>query len=302
VFEALDDDRALGRTWFTVGFVRGGFWLQNAEYEAAAERALHHYRRAGWPTATCLQAVAAALFYGPRPVEEGLARIEELLATEATERAGEMHLRLWGAGLHALRGEVDVARAAVTTATDTFGDLGQPITVATACAFIAGFTEMLAGEFAAAERILRDSCDVLEERGEWAAVATRASEVANALCAQGRFAEARQWIETARRHSADDDLGAEFLWRSVLAKLTAEAGDADEAELLAREAVELADRTDALNQRADVRADLAYVLRVAQRSDEAEAAARDAAALYAQKGNVAGAALARRWSSGTGVA
>jgi class 3 adenylate cyclase/DNA-binding winged helix-turn-helix (wHTH) protein len=294
VFEALNDHRALGRAWFWSGFVNGGFLLRNAAYEEASERALHHYRRAGWPTATCLHGIAAALFYGPRPASSALARIDELLDTAVTDRVGETHLQLWRGGLLALQGDFAGARAATSTAREIYEEVGQPVVAAVSCGFVGGLTEMLAGDFAAAEQIFRESCLVLESRDEWASVATRASEIANSIYAQGRFADAAEWIELARRHSTPDDLGAEFPWRSVLAKLTAEAGEFDEAERLAREAVELVDRTDSLNQRAEIRLDLAHVLRSAGRDDEAAAAALEGAALYEMKENVVGAERARR--------
>src|SRR5439155_23449669 len=53
-FEALNDDRALGRAWLLTAFVHGGRHLRCKAREEAAERALFHYRRAGWPAATCL--------------------------------------------------------------------------------------------------------------------------------------------------------------------------------------------------------------------------------------------------------
>jgi tetratricopeptide (TPR) repeat protein len=59
-----------------------------------------------------------------------------------------------------------------------------------------------------------------------------------------------------------------------------------EAEELAREALDLVDRTDALNQRADVRLDLAQVLSLGGRLDQAVEAAEEAVRLYQQKGNI----------------
>jgi class 3 adenylate cyclase len=293
VFEALRDDRALGRVWFLTAFLQGAFYCRNAAWEEASERAVTHYRRAGWSTASCLQGLAAALFYGPRPAAEGLARCDELVAREVTDRAGEAHVDVWRGALLALRGDFDEARGSVARAREAYEELGHPTTVAAACDFVRGFTEMLAGDAEAAESVLRASAETLEERGEWAHLATRAAEVADAIHAQGRHREAVEWTDVARRHSTADDVSAEFTWRSVRAKAVAAIGGLDEAEELGRAALALVDTTDALNQRADVRLNLSETLRLVGHSGEAAALAEDAAALYESKGNEVGARRAR---------
>jgi hypothetical protein len=67
-------------------------------------------------------------------------------------------------------------------------------------------------------------------------------------------------------------------WRGPRAKVLAARGERDEAERLAREAVELAERTDFLNLRGDALANLAEVT---------GSGLEDAAAAYTQKGNAA---------------
>ena len=62
----------------------------------------------------------------------------------------------------------------------------------------------------------------------------------------------------------------------------------DEAERLAREGVRLAADSECVGWHADVLLDLAEVLRLSGRSEEADAAAVDAVRLYERKGNVAG--------------
>jgi hypothetical protein len=75
------------------------------------------------------------------------------------------------------------------------------------------------------------------------------------------------------------------LWRGVRAKVLAARGELLEAEQLARKAVALAEGTDALNQRAKVRLDLAHVLRLGGGPPEAAAEVEAAVALYRAKGN-----------------
>jgi tetratricopeptide (TPR) repeat protein len=134
---------------------------------------------------------------------------------------------------------------------------------------------------------------VFENRQERSHLATTAAELADVLYARERFDEADEWTRTAERHAASDDLGAQFTWRSVRGKIVAKAGDFEEAEEFARRALELVDRTDALNQRANVRLDFAHVLFLAKQTDAAAAVASEAADMYEQKGNSVSARVAR---------
>jgi hypothetical protein len=65
------------------------------------------------------------------------------------------------------------------------------------------------------------------------------------------------------------------------------------AERLAREGVELAERTDFVNHSADARVDLAIVLSRLRRTDDAQAALAEALRLYERKGNVVAAERVR---------
>ena len=92
---------------------------------------------------------------------------------------------------------------------------------------------------------------------------------------------------------APDDVGAQFSWRAVKAKLIARSGAPTEALELAQEAARLADTTDASNQRARVLLDLAEVLSLAGSEKEATMRVRAALELFEQKGNTVEAAAAR---------
>jgi hypothetical protein len=79
----------------------------------------------------------------------------------------------------------------------------------------------------------------------------------------------------------------------VAAKLAARRGEPEVAERLAREAAAIADKTDALNQRARVALALGEALRTAGRETDAADAFGRAAELYGLKGNIVGARRAR---------
>ena len=76
------------------------------------------------------------------------------------------------------------------------------------------------------------------------------------------------------------------MWRSARAKVLARQGDVDESLRLAREAVSIVAQTDWLNLRGDTLLDLAEVLDLAERLDEAAPVIAEARRFYEQKGNI----------------
>jgi DNA-binding SARP family transcriptional activator len=291
IFEAVGDQRALGRAWLATGSIRAGFECRYAVAEEAFEHALEHYREAGWPISVCAAELAGALYFGPRPVNEGLARANELL-TEDIGLLGEANVRVWTAGLEALRGRFDDGRRLVARAREIYESLGLTLGSAQTCGHVGGTLELLAGDYEAAERVFHASCETFERHEQWASLATRAAELAEALYAQRALADAEHWANVARQHTGEGDISAQFLWRAVLAKVLAQQGAVDDAQALAREAVDFAERTDAVNQRGYVWFSLAEVLQIAGASEEASTSAASAADLFTQKGNVVSSARA----------
>ena len=110
--------------------------------------------------------------------------------------------------------------------------------------------------------------------------------LADALHAQGRVSDVAPFLERAARWTLADDVDAQMGLLRTRAKLLADQGDLDAAKRLAQEAVELAARTDYLNTHATVLTDLAGVLELAGRREEAVAAIEQALALYERKGNL----------------
>jgi hypothetical protein len=84
------------------------------------------------------------------------------------------------------------------------------------------------------------------------------------------------------------------LWRSARAKVLAAQGELDEALLLARAAVAMAEETDDINMQADALMDLAKVVETAGDAAARGDALRRAHGLYVAKGNLASAAIAER--------
>jgi hypothetical protein len=283
-FEALHDDRALGRAWLFSGYVHGGSHLRCKAWEESSERALESYRRAGMPVATCLGQLSQALYQGPTPAQEAAARCERLLTRDAVGPAGEANVMVFLGGLLAMRGQLDEGRALVARAREIFDELGQLGLVAALCGEVAPAIEVLAGDWRAAELALLESCELLERARLSITFATRAGELAAAMYAQGRYAETDTWLSAAEEAASNDDLDARLASQPVRAKLLARSGDHDRAQQMARDAVQAAQSTDALNKRARVLLDYAEVLRLGGLEDDATELARRE---YELKENVA---------------
>ena len=77
-----------------------------------------------------------------------------------------------------------------------------------------------------------------------------------------------------------------MLWRQARAKVLARRGDPVVAERLAREAVAIGAETEMPENLGNAYSDLAEVLTLACRNDEAQAALQEALALYERKGHL----------------
>ena len=106
----------------------------------------------------------------------------------------------------------------------------------------------------------------------------------------GRHEEAEQLVRLGRDLGAPDDAGTQMLWRQVQALVEAHRGEHVEAARLAREAVRLAEQTDAPSWQGDALSDLAEVLRAAGKTDEAAATFEHALERYESNHNWAMAA------------
>ena len=115
--------------------------------------------------------------------------------------------------------------------------------------------------------------------------------MAQSLYALERFDEAEDRAQVAV--DAVDDDWARFTGMGVLARVLAQRGRLEEAERMAREAVTHFEGTKLSIERTTVLMDLAEVLRLAGRTDEAVLTLRTALELFEQKGDVVSAARAR---------
>jgi tetratricopeptide (TPR) repeat protein len=291
ILEQLEDDRALGRIWFALATTYGGFYCRYRKSSEAAERALVHFRRSDWPFVPCLQELAAGFYYGPTPVPEALRRCRALL--EEADRGGEGQVLVYLAGLEAMADRFDSGRDLAARALRIYEDLAWTVNIWANYAPGAANIELLAGDFAQAERLLAESCRALEALGLRGPLATQATQLAEAVYGQGRYDEALRWSETAEACAASYDTGAQFLWRAVRGKALAQLGKDDEGERLAQEAVDLAMATDSVSQCAHVLLCRAEVLQLGGRATDGADSIDQAIRMLEEKGNVAAGRQAR---------
>src|SRR6476646_7912605 len=286
--EQLDDDYSLAQAWNLVGRVEGTVMGSLATAEDAWRQALSFARRGNYRAelAESISWLMVSAVFGPLPVEEGIARCREFLALEGEDPTIRATCSVERAVLEAMRGELVPARELLEEGRKTIEESG--LTLWTALnAQEAYLVEQLAGTPGAAIAVLRESFATLDGGGERAYLSTIAGFLAHALQAEGEDAEAERFSRESERAASPDDVLSQVLWRTARAKILGRRGEHEGAATLALEAVRLAEPTDLLTTRADALSDLAEVLALAGRDEEAAAALGDAARLYERKGSLA---------------
>jgi DNA-binding SARP family transcriptional activator/class 3 adenylate cyclase len=271
------------RAWFVAGYAH----LRDGRATAMAEamgRSLEHAQRSG-RTREQLGArwlLVHALLLGPTPVPDCIARCRELLVLHGDEHPGVLSdLAL----ATAMAGALDEARELNERARTICLERVRARRPLLFITHAGGVIELLAGRPTAAVgqlRAARDLAGDMEEWGEATQVAARLSSVLHAL---GRVQDAARWASRSASHAPPDDVAAAALSRAARARAMAVRGDAPRARALGRDAVALVP-AELVNLRADLMVELAEVLWLSDRPDEARHVLADAAALYDRKGNV----------------
>jgi class 3 adenylate cyclase/tetratricopeptide (TPR) repeat protein len=257
-------------------------WREAAECTRRSGDERELFGTLGW------RATAAAL--GPTPVDEAIRRCEEFRAIVAASPVAVAWMVKPLASLHAMTGDFGLADKFLHEANEILDQLGN---LASTAPHHEALVRLLQGLPAAAEVALRAGAETLATMHADDLLATTRAMLAQAVYAQGRFAEADELCRVAADAGAAEDMVTHVIWRGVKAKLLARDGKFEQAEALAREAVDLVEPTDLLSHRGDAMLDLAEVRRMCSRTDTYHPAAQIALSLYEQKGNVVGAARAR---------
>jgi tetratricopeptide (TPR) repeat protein len=140
------------------------------------------------------------------------------------------------------------------------------------------YVEMLAGDYQAAEREASAAFAVLAEMGDRTFQAAEAHLMAMALEAQGRVDDAKRWLTISGQPGESHTI-------AVKAQIDARRGNLEDAERLARSALELGSEQP-VPEFADPRFTLAQTLARMGRNEEARQEAEQSMRLYAAKGIV----------------
>ncbi|HJU37291.1 MAG TPA: adenylate/guanylate cyclase domain-containing protein [Gaiellaceae bacterium] len=290
-FAATHDDAGLADAWSVASSAHHAA-LRWRPVKDAVERMLEHAERIGdrLLVEEARSRLLAAYMYGPFPVEEAI----------AWYHANPMEHPFFLANLaqlESMRGNIGLARENYREAREKGKERGQ-LLLAASTTMEAAECELTAGDPQRAADIALEGVAELESLGELGWLSTVAGHAAEALHRLGRDEDAWRMTERAEAAGAPDDVITQLLVWQVRAKILARRGELQEAERLAREAVALSAPTDSLEVKANAECDLATVLAMSGKRDEALDALARADALFAEKGHTAGGARVQEMRAG----
>jgi len=292
LLEQAGDHSALSDWWRTQAMA--DWMLGRAEDTGKSmQHALDHALLAGelGKKSNLTEWIIVAETYGPTHAATAIEHAERL-AESATSEVSRIQLQYPLIGLLGMQRRFEEARRLIAEYHGLMRELGWPgADWATGHQEMA--TEMLAGDFAAAERYGREAFELLDRMGAVAYLSTTAAYLADALLRQGKLDEAEHFLELSERLGANDDTSNEIAWRLGRAKVLLARGSTDEAEDMTRRALEIAETTDWLGDQGSAWLTLAEILRAAGKREEGASAARRALERLERKGNVVLAGEAR---------
>jgi tetratricopeptide (TPR) repeat protein len=296
LFEAQDAHPELARAWRLIGLVHG-IAARYGQSTDAVSRSMTHARLAKDDRLIARNAVglASSALLGPTPVPQAIELCEQMVANGLSDRQAESKIVCTLAQLHAMNRGFDKARTLYRRGRAMLRELGQGLNAA-ANGIDVLQVELLAGDLASAERDVMADLEFLERAGETFYLSTMAALLSRVVRDQGRDEDALVLSRKAEEATAADDVESLALWQSIRAPILARAGSLAEAESLARSAVELSLKSDAPQMQADSLSELAAVLMLAGRRDEARQAIEKAISIYQVKGDVVSAARSSTWA------
>ena len=294
VMEEEGDESGLAKAWHLLSMAEIA-QSHFAAAEEAMERAALHARRGGdrRQELDILSWLPLPIWIGPRSADESIRRYEDILArADGDPKVGAMVTVMLGAQ-QAMIGQFEQACRSVGEARAALEDLGLRFLIA-GTSQVAGWVDLLAGDLAGAERELSSGYSALEQMGETGLLSTVAGLWAQALYGLGDHEGAARKAELGESIAGPGDLFSLVLARAVRAKVLARSGRVQEAERLAREAVDLAMRTDSPQLIGDALMDHSVVVSEAGSFTEAAEMVSQAMRHFERKGNVVALASARR--------
>jgi tetratricopeptide (TPR) repeat protein len=152
---------------------------------------------------------------------------------------------------------------------------------------------LLDDEPVAAEHELRWGYEEQRRIGEKSHFSTIAAMLGRSMWAQGRYDEGYRLSRESEEAAGPNDVHSQILCRTTRGMALAGMGELGAAQAVIRDAVAFAAESDFLVYHGDALMDLADVLRLAARPQEAASVLEQALRLYEQKCNILSAAKAR---------
>ncbi len=293
-FESLQDERGLAKSWSLLGLVhltKTNFgpaeeaWLKAAAFAGRTGDLRGEMESLSW--------VPVCIWAGPTPADEGIRRCQDVLERARGDKKAMSSALFAQAELLAGLGRFEEARELIARAKALLQEIALTVWLGGPLAQFAGWVELWAGDPVAAERELRHGYESLGEIGEMAWLPTVTGILAEVRLSQGEDGEAEALTAEIENVAGTEDVYSQVLWRGVRAKVLARRGQFDEAETLAREAVDLVGPTDFLHLHWLARMSLAEVLALAGRAREAQPVAAEALRLAEDKQHLVRAQRAR---------
>jgi class 3 adenylate cyclase/tetratricopeptide (TPR) repeat protein len=300
LFEAAGDERGLARLAM-LRFSRHWFGAQAGPAAEALHQAIRHGERAG-DRQLVFEAIAmmsGPLVFGPTPVDEVEAEVERTFALAGGVRLLQGLASFVRGNIAMRRGQLDEARVLFSEAQAALAEVGS-VVIAHTLSYAIAQVELRAGRPEEAERHLRESNDALERLGERGFRSTGVAYHADLRYRRGDHAEAERLAVEAEALSGPEDIVNLVLGHATRAKIAADRGELASAQELARDALDLAFRTDFPELRGEALEMSAHVARAAGRAEDARSALEQALAIYEAKGDVFAAGQVRARLAGEG--
>ena len=222
----------------------------------------------------------------PIPADIAIGRAERFLRAASGDVWAEALILQPLSLLYGFAGRFADARAANARSQAIFTRSGARFEQA-ASAILAGEIELIAGEYAAAEGVMKEGCEAFLAMGERPYRSGAVVRLAEAVYAQGRLEEAQQLAEEAKALATADDVDTRVRCCAIEAKLLARRGQFGAARRLADQAVALISESSYAGLLAQTLVASAEVSRLAGAPEEAEASLRRALRIYEDRRAVA---------------
>jgi class 3 adenylate cyclase/tetratricopeptide (TPR) repeat protein len=283
--EELQDDLGLAAAWKSMSDIEnargnGVAWID------ALSRAFEHARHAGnrpeeW---ACLTILGGAMFFGPTPTDEAIARLEAIRDEVGDDLLLESAIARPLGGLIGLQGRLDDGRTLIERSRSIFVELGLAWGLA-GIAFMSGRVAFLAGDLETAAEQYRSGIDAFARMGERGRQSSMIAELGRVELERGRLDEAERLAREAGELAWEHDIQPQIAVLDIRGSVLARRGRTEEGERLVRQALELVESTDFLDQHALVLISLAEVVTHAGRREEADGYLNQALELAWRKKN-----------------